>query len=106
MLGMGPEEDKFENGGHGGFLESFKVWMQAFFGGRVAVEEDKEGKWLSYWGSSLRVQGPVRGNKMRLDFAKGWGLMYEVRAASNDSRAWNISMLSPLAWTVFSSGIL
>ncbi|EDL12771.1 GTPase activating RANGAP domain-like 4 [Mus musculus] len=24
MLGMGPEEDKFENGGHGGFLESFK----------------------------------------------------------------------------------
>lgn len=29
MLGMGPEEDKFENGGHGGFLESFKVWMQA-----------------------------------------------------------------------------
>lgn len=29
MLGMGPEEDKFENGGHGGFLESFKVRMQA-----------------------------------------------------------------------------
>lgn len=26
---MGPEEDKFENGGHGGFLESFKVRMQA-----------------------------------------------------------------------------
>uniref|UniRef100_F7BDC0 Rap-GAP domain-containing protein n=1 Tax=Monodelphis domestica TaxID=13616 RepID=F7BDC0_MONDO len=25
MLGLGPEEDKFENGGHGGFLESFKV---------------------------------------------------------------------------------
>ncbi|XP_042821614.1 rap1 GTPase-activating protein 2 isoform X4 [Panthera tigris] len=24
MLGLGPEEDKFENGGHGGFLESFK----------------------------------------------------------------------------------
>uniref|UniRef100_G1N947 RAP1 GTPase activating protein 2 n=1 Tax=Meleagris gallopavo TaxID=9103 RepID=G1N947_MELGA len=24
MLGMGPEEDKLENGGHGGFLESFK----------------------------------------------------------------------------------
>lgn len=23
MLGLGPEEDKFENGGHGGFLESF-----------------------------------------------------------------------------------
>lgn len=35
MLGMGPEEDKFENGGHGGFLESFKVWTQA-------VEEGKE----------------------------------------------------------------
>lgn len=32
MLGMGPEEDKFENGGHGGFLESFKVWTQAEFG--------------------------------------------------------------------------
>lgn len=25
MLGLGPEEDKLENGGHGGFLESFKV---------------------------------------------------------------------------------
>lgn len=25
MLGLGPEEDKFENGAHGGFLESFKV---------------------------------------------------------------------------------
>ncbi|XP_073171823.1 rap1 GTPase-activating protein 2 isoform X12 [Lepidochelys kempii] len=24
MLGLGPEEDKLENGGHGGFLESFK----------------------------------------------------------------------------------
>ncbi|XP_049717013.1 rap1 GTPase-activating protein 2 isoform X5 [Elephas maximus indicus] len=24
MLGLGPEEDKFENGSHGGFLESFK----------------------------------------------------------------------------------
>ncbi|XP_045368094.2 rap1 GTPase-activating protein 2-like isoform X4 [Camelus bactrianus] len=24
MLGLGPEEDKFESGGHGGFLESFK----------------------------------------------------------------------------------
>ncbi|XP_040279421.1 rap1 GTPase-activating protein 2 isoform X5 [Bufo bufo] len=24
MLGLGPEEDKFENGAHGGFLESFK----------------------------------------------------------------------------------
>uniref|UniRef100_A0A8D2QGG2 Rap-GAP domain-containing protein n=1 Tax=Zonotrichia albicollis TaxID=44394 RepID=A0A8D2QGG2_ZONAL len=24
MLGLGPEEDKMENGGHGGFLESFK----------------------------------------------------------------------------------
>lgn len=32
MLGLGPEEDKFENGGHGGFLESFKVWMQADLG--------------------------------------------------------------------------
>lgn len=32
MLGMGPEEDKFENGGHGGFLESFKVWTWAEFG--------------------------------------------------------------------------
>lgn len=28
MLGLGPEEDKFENGGHGGFLESFKVQAQ------------------------------------------------------------------------------
>lgn len=28
MLGLGPEEDKFENGGHGGFLESFKVRAQ------------------------------------------------------------------------------
>ncbi|KAG8508312.1 LOW QUALITY PROTEIN: Rap1 GTPase-activating protein 2, partial [Galemys pyrenaicus] len=25
MLGLGPEEDKLENGGHGGFLESFKI---------------------------------------------------------------------------------
>ncbi|KAL8199249.1 UNVERIFIED_CONTAM: Rap1 GTPase-activating protein 2 [Gekko kuhli] len=25
MLGLGSEEDKLENGGHGGFLESFKV---------------------------------------------------------------------------------
>lgn len=32
MLGMGPEEDKFENGGHGGFLESFKVCIRAEFG--------------------------------------------------------------------------
>lgn len=29
MLGLGPEEDKFENGGHGGFLESFKVRAQS-----------------------------------------------------------------------------
>ncbi|KFW63524.1 Rap1 GTPase-activating protein 2, partial [Pygoscelis adeliae] len=28
MLGLGPEEDKLENGGHGGFLESFKVTPQ------------------------------------------------------------------------------
>ena len=32
MLGLGPEEDKFENGGHGGFLESFKVQAQEWLG--------------------------------------------------------------------------
>lgn len=32
MLGLGPEEDKFENGGHGGFLESFKVQAQERLG--------------------------------------------------------------------------
>lgn len=35
MLGLGPEEDKFENGGHGGFLESFKVRVQEWL--RIAV---------------------------------------------------------------------
>ncbi|XP_009317108.1 PREDICTED: rap1 GTPase-activating protein 2 [Pygoscelis adeliae] len=31
MLGLGPEEDKLENGGHGGFLESFKrsPWVRS-----------------------------------------------------------------------------
>lgn len=36
MLGLGPEEDKFENGGHGGFLESFKVQAQEWLGIAVA----------------------------------------------------------------------
>ncbi|XP_045155883.1 rap1 GTPase-activating protein 2 [Echinops telfairi] len=32
MLGLGPEEDKLENGGHGGFLESFKPPVAAATG--------------------------------------------------------------------------
>lgn len=37
MLGLGPEEDKFENGGHGGFLESFKVEAQEWLAVAKAV---------------------------------------------------------------------
>lgn len=45
MLGLGPEEDKFENGGHGGFLESFKVRAQGrlpmVVAGRVGTNEGR-----------------------------------------------------------------
>lgn len=45
MLGLGPEEDKFENGGHGGFLESFKVQGQDQLGiaGVGKTREDVQG---------------------------------------------------------------
>lgn len=45
MLGLGPEEDKFENGGHGGFLESFKVRAQerlpTAVAGRVGTDKGR-----------------------------------------------------------------
>lgn len=65
------------------------------------MEEGKERKWLRYWGSSLRTQGLVRSDRMGWDFLKGWGMVCEIGAASVDSRAWGISMLSP----IFSPGI-
>ncbi|NWI99247.1 RPGP2 protein, partial [Crypturellus undulatus] len=37
MLGLGPEEDKLENGGHGGFLESFKARAGAAAAPRAAL---------------------------------------------------------------------
>lgn len=39
MLGMGPEEDKLENGGHGGFLESFKVNLSPSPAGKLTCTE-------------------------------------------------------------------
>nr|XP_027778622.1 rap1 GTPase-activating protein 2-like [Marmota flaviventris] len=50
MLGLGPEEDKFENGGHGGFLESFKVWKRGYLGVAMTGRgEAKKGSDLNLW---------------------------------------------------------
>ncbi|XP_064127637.1 rap1 GTPase-activating protein 2 isoform X6 [Loxodonta africana] len=41
MLGLGPEEDKFENGSHGGFLESFKLDPSLTCSWRRGTEGDR-----------------------------------------------------------------
>lgn len=80
MLGLGPEEDKFENGGHGGFLESFKVRAQERPGiARAGRRGPNKGRQQGRVHVTLRpepecqpaVAGPAGASQM---FAEGRGL--------------------------------
>lgn len=78
MLGLGPEEDKFENGGHGGFLESFKVQAQEWLGIAVAGSGwDKRDEVQGLHAPDPRAQMPARGGRTSRGiavFAEGRGI--------------------------------